>query len=123
MFGLLSIGYARVIFDLHHTFIIDKSINGQLGIMYANLTKSEKQKSIHNLPTFLRKRIVKSSSVLLKVISKKVPRIEKLTHIWTSDEHVSKRCVEDAVFLIVDGRVTAEADPERFGSPEPQSDV
>lgn len=50
-------------------------------------------------------------------------KIEKLTHIWTSDEHVSKRGVEDAVFLVVDGRIAAEAHLERFGSPEPQSDV
>lgn len=52
LFGLSFIGYARVIFDLHHALIINKSFNGQLGIMYANLTKSEKQKSIHCLPTF-----------------------------------------------------------------------
>lgn len=70
----------------------------------------------------LRKRNVKSNSVLLNVTSK-VHKIEKLTHIWTSDEHVSKRGVEDAVFLVVDGRIAAEAHPERFGSPEPQSNV
>lgn len=39
LFGLSFIGYARVIFDLHHALIINKSINGQLGIMYANLKK------------------------------------------------------------------------------------
>lgn len=71
----------------------------------------------------LRKCNVKSNSVPLNVISKKVHKIEKLTHIWTSDEHVSKRGVEDAVFLVVDGRIAAEAHPERFGSPEPQSNV
>lgn len=56
-------------------------------------------------------------------LRKKVHKIEKLTHIWTSDEHVSKRGVEDAVFLVVDGCIAAEAHPERFGSPEPQSNV
>lgn len=77
----------------------------------------------HSLFTnLLRKRNVKSNSVLLNVTSK-VHKIEKLTHIWTSDEHVSKRGVEDAVFLVVDGRIAAEAHPERFGSPEPQSNV
>lgn len=119
MFGLSFIGYARVIFDLHHALIINKSINGQLGIMYANLKKKcEKQKSIHCLPTFYENATLRAIQ-----FSKKVHKIKKLTHIWTSDEHVSKRGVEDAVFLVVDGRIAAEAHPERFGSPEPQSDV
>lgn len=118
MFGLSFIGYARVIFGLQHVLIINKSINGQLGIMYANLTKSEKQKSIHYLSTFYENATLRAIQ-----FSKKVHKIKKLTHIWTSDEHVSKRGVEDAVFLVVDGRIAAEAHLERFGSPEPQSDV
>lgn len=92
--------------------------------MYANLKKKMRETKEHSLFTnLLRKCNVKSNSVPLNVTSKKVHKIEKLTHIWTSDEHVSKRGVEDAVFLVVDGRIAAEAHLERFGSPEPQSDV
>lgn len=42
-----------------------------------------------------------------------------LTHVRTTDEHIPIGGIVDAIFLVVDGCVTAEAHCERSRSPEP----